>query len=342
MAAELFRRAAESEVSAFDHIESDKPRTLGIIGVSAAALWLRAGDPLLAEQFSLRALNHPSIPDFARFQLRQILQDAWLEQEKARSEVSFLPGQVLVSVRGGKIMYGGAPLDLVVEKVTGIQSLFYRVIEHIRGDPLRVSGAPKPEIQDACRPWLFQAPPGSYQFSVAVQQPPQADFFKKDIEPQQIVDEFLEVLRAGASDDSEVMRKLVPDDGYRTAFMKLTRNLAPTGKSFDLLEVRAINSQSGVLLGTETRAQLAKQIKAERVSSPKEGEAPDTIPGRLRAVHLDLDWLEISAEKHKPIRVHGLRDSLDDVIGPMVNRPVIVTAVKRGTRYELIDIEVDD
>jgi hypothetical protein len=67
--------------------------------------------------------------------------------------------------------------------------------------PLRRHGDPKREVQDACRAWLFQMPPGSYQFSVAIQEPPQRDFFKTTVDPDLIADRFLGVLRASASGD---------------------------------------------------------------------------------------------------------------------------------------------
>ena len=67
------------------------------------------------------------------------------------------------SLKGGEVITGGAPLDLVVEKVQTIQAIFYRTIEFIKDMPLRTRGAPIREIQESCRPWLFQAAPGSYQ-----------------------------------------------------------------------------------------------------------------------------------------------------------------------------------
>lgn len=43
-------------------------------------------------------------------------------------------------------------------------------------------------------------------------------------------------------------------------------------------------------------------------------------------------------------QVHIIKagEVLDDVIGPMVNRRVIVTAIKRGERYEYQDIEHEE
>src|SRR5260370_32502841 len=116
-------------------------------------------------------LADPSIPQFARVDLRNLIQAIWTESSKRTANVSFLPGQVFVSVRGGDVIHGGAPLDLIVEKVQTIQAMFYRTIEFVRDMPLRRHGGPIHEIQESCRPWLFQAAPGSYQFSVAIQEP---------------------------------------------------------------------------------------------------------------------------------------------------------------------------
>jgi hypothetical protein len=58
-------------------------------------------------------------------------------------------------------------------------------------------------------------------------------------------------------------------------------------------------------------------------------------------VHLDADWLEI-VQAGRAVKIEGLQDSIDDVIGPMVNRPVVVTAFNKNRKYRLIDIELDE
>lgn len=336
-----YARAADFEVEAFDFITHLKPRTLGIVAVSAAALLYKADRFEDAENFCLLALNRPELPSSYRFQLRQILQDVWIEQDKTRASVEFVPGQAQISIRGGQVVYGGAPLDLVVEKVKGIQSLFYRTIEHMRGDPLRTRGEPNRRIVESCRPWLFQAPPGSYQFSVAVQKPRQADFFRGDLDPSHVVSKFLGIIRAGTSDDVEQLEELVPEREYRSAFLKLARNLAPSGKLFDVMEIRAVGDQQGVVLSSETRVVLGKRIKEQDGVDHVGGQPSQVLRGVLRALHLDKDWIEISGQG-EPTTVHEIRDALEDVIGPMVNKPVRVTVTKNGRRYKFIDIEVDD
>src|SRR5580658_9396374 len=125
-AALLYSRAAELEQRALAALDTTKTRTKGITAISAVSLWYKAAAYERAEQLAHSMLADPSIPDFARTGLRNLVQAIWTESSKQAANVSFLPGQVFVSVRGGEVVTGGAPLDLVVEKVQTIQAIFYR------------------------------------------------------------------------------------------------------------------------------------------------------------------------------------------------------------------------
>ena len=198
-ARQRFERAALAETEALEKVASDKPRTFGIIAVSAVALWYKAGELTKAEEVAYRVLATGGLPSFATDQLRSLLQSVWNEQARKEAGVTFVPGQVIVSVKGGEVVAGGAPLDLVVEKVQTVQALFYRTAEFLRGLPLRRRGPPTRDVQDLCRPWLFQSVPASYQFAVAIQGPRQADLFEKpQPEPQEVASVFLSILRVSA------------------------------------------------------------------------------------------------------------------------------------------------
>src|SRR3990172_3968021 len=200
-ATELYKRAAELEQKALDQLDVSKTRTRGITAVSAVALWFKAGEYVFAERLAHSMLADTLVPDFAREDLRDLVQAIWTESAKQKASVSFVPGQVMVSVKGGQVVTGGAPLDLIVDKVQTIQSLFYRTVEFLKGDSHRRHGPPSKELQESCRPWLFQAAPGSYQFSVAIESPKQGDFIKKTIEPERIAQHFLEIVTASSSED---------------------------------------------------------------------------------------------------------------------------------------------
>jgi hypothetical protein len=341
-AQDLYRSAAQFEKQALSLLDASKTRTRGITAVSAVALWFKGGEYAQAEQIAHAALADATMPDFARQELRNLVQAIWTESTKQAAGIEFIPGQVLVSVKGGEVVTGGAPLDLIVEKIQTIQSMFYRTIEFLNGTSHRRFGRPTKDLQDSCRPWLFQSVPGSYQFSVGIQKPSQSDFFKEDIQPERIAQHFLEIVSASATDDGAVLEKLVPNSDYRNTFLKLARNLAPTGKTFDRIEMRVSGDNNPVALGIESRQSINQHLKTKPLTADEVSQEVVELRGSLRAVHLDEDWLEVIVNGNA-VRVKGLEDAVDDVIGPMVNRSVVVKARKTPpNKYKFLDVELSE
>ena len=192
----LYARAADAEDKALADLDASKTRTLGISAVSAVSLYYKAASFARAEEVAARCLAFDSLPAFAREQLRVLLQSIWSEQVRGKTDTRFAPGQVLVSVQGGEVVPGGAPLDLIVDKVKTVQSLFHRTAEFLAGLEHRRRGSPSKAIQESCRPWLFQTQPGSYQFAVAIQEEYQPDMFGPGLPPpRDVADCFLQILR---------------------------------------------------------------------------------------------------------------------------------------------------
>jgi hypothetical protein len=251
-------------------------------------------------------------------------------------------------VKGGDVVYGGAPLDLIVQKVEGVQAVLLRTVEMLLGRQFRRRGAPPADIQSMFRPWLFQAPAGSYQFAVRVQEPAQMDLWESE-RPKivQITDKFFQVLRASATDPEKQLEAVVPDKQYREAFLNLSRNLAPTGKTFERLDVRDAGAPNAIVASFEadTRQELNAALRRSR--PPKAAtatEVRDSIRGTLRALHLDQDWLEVTTLDEPPqhVKIEQAGDALDDVVGPMVNRLVNVSVTRRANKLIYQDIELDE
>jgi hypothetical protein len=340
---ELYCKAAREESSAFDDLDPEKARTRGITAVSAVALWYKGQNYAAAEQRAYECLATSNLPVFAVTELRNLLQIIWTTSSAEKSGVRFVSGDVLVSVKGGKVIHGGAPLELIVRKVEGIQAVLFRTVEMLLDLPFRRHGSPSEDVQSMFRPWLFQAPAGSYQFAVRMQQPEQMPLWE-DNRPklEQVTDTFFQVLRASATDPDNTLKTIVPDTNYRTAFLKLARNLSPSGKVFDSLEVRDASAPDEplVTLGSETRTGLNGAIRKLKPIPTDDEDKQTTISGTLRALHLDQDWLEITEHGDQHVRIENASDALDDVVGPMVNRQVVVTAIRRGKRFLYQDIEL--
>lgn len=85
---------------------------------------------------------------------------------------------------------------------------------------------------------------------------------------------------------------------------------------------------------------MAKVIRAQ-LPVPATGELPVELTGNLRAVGLNDDWLKIHVPHQGEEKVSGVSQQVDDVIGPMVNRQVLVRAVRgKSGSLRFIDIEL--
>lgn len=344
----LYSQAAEAEAAALEALAPEKLRTRGITSVSAVALWYKAHELARAEQLAHRTLAGGDLPEFARTQIRELLTLIWTTMSAEATGVRFVPGDVLVSVKGGDVVYGGAPLDLIVKKVEGVQAALMRTVEMLLGRAFRRRGGPPADLQLMFKPWLFQAPAGSYQFAVRVQEPAQMELWESE-RPKidQITGTFLRILHASATDPDVELEVLVPDKQYREAFLNLSRNLAPTGRTFERLDVRDAGTPSVVVASfeVETRKGLNAALRRSKPpKTPSSNDVPETIRGTLRALHLDLDWLEVAAADapSQHLKIEEATDALDDVVGPMVNRLVNVSVLRRGKKLIYQDIELDE
>ena len=160
--------------------------------------------------------------------------------------------------------------------------------------PFAHAGRRAKRIRENYQAWLFQAPPGSYQFAVAIQQDDNEEMF--DSRGETVADFLFKVLRLGSDGSDEDFSGVVPDAHYRETFLKLARNLAPSGKVFDALEVRSADDSQSVKLDQEVRRRLGERIRGLGEAKVDAGTRRQAHTGVLRAVHLDKDWLEVAVE----------------------------------------------
>ncbi len=358
-AAELYRLAAEAEVEALKNLDPSKTRTIGITAISAASLYFKAQKFLQARKIAHQWLATDLLPSFAVEELEDLLQVLRYEESRAKAGIQFIEGEVLVSVRGGEVLYGAAPLDLVLRKVDQIRNMFYRTTELLLDIPFRTGCPPTQDVKNQCDPWLFQAAPGSYQFAVRVRKPQEykqlsfPNISPSDIElrVQQITSKFFEVIRAATQDPEGEMIDVVPNEEYRGAFLKLTRELAPplTGKSFNEIEIKSSSDIESrpVTLVPNTREAIKNALKKPELEPPELPEYTVTqLRGTLRGLQLDDDWIEIRIDGENQ-KVYGAKEEIDDVVGPMVNRKVVAEVSERSDRpvekrYSLRDLQLEE
>jgi hypothetical protein len=358
-AAELYRLAAEAEANALNNVNHSKTRTLGITAVSAVSLYFKAQEFWQARKLAHTWLATDLLPPFAVEELEDLLQVIRFEESRVKSGIQFIEGEVLVSVKGGEVLYGAAPLELVLRKVDQISKIFYRTTEMLLEFPLRKRGSPTQDVKKYCDPWLFQAVPGSYQFSVQVRKPqdheqlsiPGLSAADVELRVEQITKKFLDVIRAATQDPEGELIEVVPQEDYRKAFLKSAQDLAPpvAGKTFNQIEIKSSSDDEPrpIILIPETRSVIKEALNK---SEPEPPELPEykvtSLRGTLRNLHLDDDWIEISING-KSQKIYGAGEEIDDRIGPMVNRRVVAEVFERSDksiekRYSLRDLQLEE
>ena len=342
----LYLQAAQLEAGALSDIGSDQPRTHGILAVSAASLFFKAAEYRRAETLVHSYLVREDLPPFAQEQLRELLEVVWEKQALDAAGRQHTDETIMVSLRGSDIGAGRAPLGLVVDKILGIHSLLYRITELIGDFPFRTRGAPANVVRELCQPWVSEPQAGSYRFAVRLVEPIQLELIPTRVVRANLISEwFFRVMRTVSPAVSyqatlDTVEHLIPDTQYRHAILKLVRNMTPDGRRIREIEFTAHRDggTETALLHAGARTRVADSLNADAPSGMS-----DEASGVLRAVHLDANWLEVVQQSGQPLHCRIEHEVLDDVVGPMINRQVIVRGrwTRRGTQFNLIDIELD-
>lgn len=340
----LYGEAARLEAQTFDVIPSSRPRTRGIIAVSAVSLFTRAGDLRTAVLHAHRFLADGSIHGDARLRLRDLLDEAESLQRARDLGQELSDHRVLVLLKGERVLYGLAPLDLVVIKLKQIENYVIRVGEWVMKRPFRKRAVSDEELHAHFVPMLGAFQGGSFQFEVRIAAPvqPELPLFEltREAGPNKVADEFFTIIELVAKRSGQELEERVADPKYREIFVKLVRNLVPDGKDVREVEIRRIG------LGTSAVAVLRPEartiVKGHLPPSPTQfASGTESVEiGTLRALDLDKGWIILSkqGERHKlPVAPDKV---LDDVVGPLVNRKVGVELQRSRHRAKFLVVDI--
>ena len=335
----LYVEAAQQEEMALGHVGAEKPRTLGITAVSTVSLYYKGKQLDMAETLAHRYLGSGGLPRFAKRQLEESIDR--IRTDRTMGDIP--AGHMLFSLMGGELVPGGAPLDLLTGQHQKLRNLLYRSSEEMNGIPPPPQGQPGQRDSRDLSPMGVSAAPGSYRFAVALVGPRQQDMFRgDDIPPRQVVEHLYDILKACSESPDEELPRVVPDQEYQGTFLKLTRDLAPTGKGFEHMVISSAGGDGAVIMNQETRRSISQVLRRSKAPTDDEEGNEKDIRGILRALHLDRDWIEITVDGGTNLRISEVTEEVDDRIGPMVNQPVLARVFEVGERHRFIDIEADE
>lgn len=190
---------------------------------------------------------------------------------------------------------------------------------------------------------VLQSAPGSFQFAVTLAGPAQPSLVTEPHPPRDdVVRRGLQIVAACVHSPEDELRDVVPDQLYRRAFLSFVRDLSPTGKAHESLELQPPNGEFTIKLNSVTRVRLNSALEDITSSTSElEGER-QSITGTLGGIDLINDWIKVeSADGVTTIR--GIQSSEVRQLGLLLASPVIVTAKAAASgNLTLLDIERDD
>lgn len=338
------QRAALAEERALRLVGQGKPRTKGVLGVSAVSLAFRAENYEHGLRMAYNLLADEEIDPSARNQLRELADVLEAAIRKPIGGIGSTQSIDLV-LMGRVIGKGVAPADIFSDYVQGIQNVIYRLAEHLEGSSLRKRGQPVSRIRDSFQALITEPVAGSFRFSIQLQGAAQLSLLPDLPTPIGVTAKLFEVIGTldpiGQREWAISLQKAIPDASYREVILKILRNVIPDGIRISSTELSA--SIDGQLQKRVLHRGYVESIRRvlEAEAKPSPGP-PEEIRGRLRAVHLDNNWLIVDLEDGEPRRCEIAREVYDDQIGPLLNREVRIRGYWDGhRRFNLLDVELE-
>ena len=199
---------------------------------------------------------------FAEDELQELLQTIWDEDARTQQEVNLANDHIHAALRGEQIFRGVAPFAVVERTFKRVEALLYRVAEREMHLDHRIRGNPPKEVTERYQPWIVQSVPGSYQFAITLGRPTQSQLWPEEgPTPSEIVARSHEIITAAATYPYGDLPGIVQEADYRQTFLKIARDLAPRGGSYDSLELEHSASARLLALTKSHREKLNGDIR---------------------------------------------------------------------------------
>lgn len=333
----LYQLAAKMEGDAFAATSPERPRTRGVLATGAVALFLKADAAEVGLRFARRLLaSEPELPEFAIRDIEDLVDDLRLARDFHARGQTVAPGAYECVLTGPHVAHGLAPADAVVQKVEQVSRLGMRVYEYLSHLPLRI-GPVEPYLRTRFGLLMAEPTAGSFRFQVRFStQPEQLDLLGSAPIDGNVTGAFGSILEAAVQADSMALKEIVPDEGYRLVFLKLVRNLAPTGSAIDRIELRPLGPVGAATVLTSQTARSISQTIIKASSQPKQPE--QTVEGFLRAIHLNENWIGVGPKEGALRKLQASHDLVEDTLSGLIDRPVVVRMRRQGRASVVIDV----
>ena len=340
-ALELTRQAFELEGVAAREIENqlDFEPTRSVLHRSAASLALECHEVREAERLIGRALSG-SPPDEIAEELRDLLEDVYFHRHLSLRGVVLQPDELQLSLEGNAVGFGIAPTSYLLTRVRDVEALIFRTAERRQGREFREAGRRPKELAEKLE--LYVSVPRAASFAVSLRiGSPQLELPGMSFPREVIADLFdcFELLNAG---DLQELEQRIPEETYLRNFVGLAEKIAPDGERVRRVGFTATTDQGERHVALSPRRE---RIRGGVISpKPTESEPIAEVQGILLeadATSRRQGHIQVIDEDGKAHRFNVPRGMMSDIVKPMFEERVIVTARRKGRGFLLESIAID-
>ncbi len=319
--------------------------TRSILYRSAAALAVECQELRVAEQLISAALagNPPSeIAD----ELRDLLEDVYFNRHLELRGVKLAPGEVQMMLEGEGVGFGMTRSEAFVQRVNTLETMLYRTAERLLGRVFREAGRKKKKLAEAFELYLSVPRGASFAVTLKLSQNRQMDLpGVDDSKSANTMNELLDNLETFNKGDIRTLEKQITDESYRRNFIALAEKLAPDGS-----DIRTVGFTS--VTGTETRKvalAIPRKVLRERIhKAPR----PPLAKTKQKDIQVQGTLLEADATKElegliriidsqgTEFKIHVPRGMMSDIVKPMFEEEVVVSAIDTGSQINLVTIDL--
>ncbi len=334
----------ESDAAKTFAAKSDLEPTRSVLFRSAATLAVECHELRVAEQLISAALagNPPSeIAD----ELRDLLEDVYFNRHLELRGVKLAPGEVQMMLEGDGVGFGMTRSEAFIQRVNVLETMLYRTAERLMGRVFHEVGRRKKKLAEAFELYLSVPRAASFAVTLKLSQSNQPDLpGVEDLQSTQTMKELLDNLELLNKGDIVALEKRISDEPYRRNFIALAEKLAPDGS-----DIRTVGFTS--VTGEETRKvalAIPRKMLRERIrlkprrpikSKEKEVQIHGTLLEADATQQLEglINVVDVKGEK---ITIHVPRGMMSDIVKPLFEEDVVVSAIDRGSQIDLVTIDL--
>ena len=343
-ALELTRRAFELERDAAREIENqlEFEPTRSVLHRSAASLALGCQEVREAERLIGRALSG-SPPDEIAEELRDLLEDVYFHRHLSQRGVVLQPDELQLSLEGKTVGLGMVPTSDFLPRVRDVEALIFRTAERMSGREFREAGRRPKELVKKLE--LYVSVPRAASFAVSLRIGSAQRALPGMSFPREVIADLFDCFELLNAGDLQELEQRIPEETYFRNFVGLAEKIAPDGQRVRRVGFTAITNQGERRVALSPRQE---RIRGDAIS-PKPTESEPIPIAEVQGILLEADAtslqqgrIQVVDDDGRSHRFNVPRGMMSDIVKPMFEERVIVTAQRKGKHLLLESIVIDE